>query len=136
MAFFIIDSGQVGSIPFKLAIDAIRLGAACFGLLALVHVVELGKINVGHQFSFHMVNRVGQCIHELIKIFFVEENLVFLVRESIFLESLLTFGDRQVIIIRTGSLNIKKVSSLACFYFRGVDFVPSVILVFFHNPSI
>ena len=110
---YFIGPGQVGSIPFKFGINAIRLGAAGFGFLALVHMIELGKINIGHQLCFHVIYSVCQCIHELVKIFFVEENLVLFVRESIFLEPLFTFGDRQIIIIRTGRLHIKEVRPLA-----------------------
>jgi hypothetical protein len=135
--FYIIGPGQVGSVPFKLGVNAVRLRPACrLCLFALMHVVELRKVHVWHQLCLHMIHRIVQRVYEFVEVFFVEENLVLFVRKSIILEPLFTFGDRQIIIIRTGCFDVKKVSSLACLYLRGVDFVPAVILVFFHNPSI
>jgi hypothetical protein len=134
---YFIGPGQVGSIPFEFGINTVGLWSSSgFRLFAFVNMIELREVDVWHQLCFHVVYCVRKCIDELVKIFFVEENLVLFVRKSIILEPLFTFGDRQIIIIRTGCLDVKKVSPLACLYLCGVDFVPAVILVFFHNPSI
>ena len=134
---YIIGPGQVGSVPFEFGVNAVRFWTAGgFRFFAFMHVVKLSKVHIWHQLRLHMIHRIVQRVYEFVKVFFVEENLVLFVRKSIILEPLFTFGDRQIIIIRTGCFDVKKVSSLACLYLRGVDFVPAVILVFFHNPSI
>jgi len=55
--------------------------------------------NIRKQLFFNMIYRVGKGLHELVKVLFVQKNLMFFVRKPIFLESFLAFGDGQIEII-------------------------------------
>lgn len=58
-----------------------------------------------------------QSIYKFEEIFLVQKDFVLLVTEVIPIHSSLAFGDGQVIIVTTGRLDIKKISSFSCFYF-------------------
>jgi hypothetical protein len=82
-----------------------------------------------------MINRVGERIHEFIKVLFVQEYLMLFISESILFKTFLAFRDRQVVIIGSSRFHIKKVRSLSGLYFGREYFIPPVCLIFFHNPS-
>lgn len=82
-------------------------------LLILLNSISLKffEIIFRHKFSFYVIHCFSEGIHEFVKVLFVQEDLVFDV-VSIF-KTLLTLCDSDVIVVPTGGLNIKEVSSFA-----------------------
>src|SRR5689334_15584632 len=77
-------------------------------LLGLIMVISI-KVEVGHQFSFHIINCFCQCFQELVEVFFVKEDLVPVI--TIFVEFLPAFRNSDVVIIATGSPHIEEIGS-------------------------
>jgi hypothetical protein len=70
-------------------------------------MVESVEVEIGHQFSFYIVNCFIQTLQELVEIFLVQKNLVPVV--AIFIEALTAFCNGQEIIIATGRPYIEEI---------------------------
>src|SRR6187431_2849502 len=94
-------------------------------------MIECIKVKVGHQFRLYIINRLAKCFDKLIKVFFVEEDLMTII--TVIIKSLTAFGNGQVIIITTSGSYIKEISpaftSTNSFAVNAFHFVFVVILV-------
>ena len=73
------------------------------------------EIKVRHQLSLNMIYRFGQCLYEFIEVLLVKKDLMSVI--PIVVKSLATFCNSEVVIIPTGSPDIKEVSPA----FAGTD---------------
>ena len=100
-------------------------------------VVELRKINAGHQFSLDMIYRIIQGLDKLVKIFLIKENLVFLIGKAfiILIIPFLAFSYGKVVVIGPGRLYVEKVGPFARFHFLRENLIPAIAirLVLFHR---
>ncbi len=95
--------------------------------------VKLIEIHFRHQFRLYMIDRVIERFHELIEILFIQKDFVLFVDEALILESPFALGNGEIVVVRSGSFDIEKVSSFASTYPFRVYFVPASLLIVFHG---
>ena len=91
---------------------------------------ELGKIHVGEQFGFDVIDAFLQGVDELVKVFFVEKQFMLFVGESFALRLPSTFGNGNIIVVGARGLDIEKIRPFARSNPFGIDFI---LLSFVHN---
>jgi hypothetical protein len=77
-------------------------------------MIELFEIIIRHQLGFYVPDGIAQTGNEFIEIFFIQENLVFIVAVPICLSFALCY--RDIIIVSAGCFHVKEISTFAGFY--------------------
>src|SRR6267154_853243 len=116
-------------IPAKLCVRVL-LGGSFSYLFGFMIMFKRRKVNARHQFILHVIQCIVQGFHKTVKIFFVQENFVLLVAETLVVgvKALLTFRDRHVKVIGTGRFHIKEIGTLARLHLLRENFIPTVSL--------
>jgi len=70
---------------------------------------ELGKVNVGQEFSFYGINGLPQRFRERVEVFFVEKQLVLFAGEATALRVPPTLGNGQKIVAGAGGFYVEKI---------------------------
>ena len=70
--------------------------------------VERIKIKIGHQLFLDMIDGFSERFNELVKVFFVKENLVPFIRV---IHPFLAFRDGKEVIVGLGRLHVEKIRS-------------------------
>jgi hypothetical protein len=84
-----------------------------------------------------MVNRIIKGLHELVKIFLIQEDFMLLIGKTliVFVVPLLTFGNSKVIIVGPRRFYIKEIRAFTGLHFFGENLFSSICLVLFHRLS-